>query len=96
MSDDPNPERQIEIHAPGGLLPGIYANFAAVNASDYEVTVDFARIDFGARQGNLVARLNMSHILAEQLRAALDRVLAEYARQATTEGLDHGDPDDSR
>lgn len=56
-------------------VAGVYANFANVSHSEYDVTVTFARVEHESEQlavpGNVASRVNMSHKFAEELLAAL-------------------------
>ncbi len=66
------------------MLAGVYANFAAVNHSPFEFTLDFFRRDFsrGGATGPLVARINMSPLFVRQLIDMLQTNWEKYADKA--------------
>jgi hypothetical protein len=72
------------------VAEGIYANFASVRDSPYDITIDFANVDFSVNMGALVARVSMSPMLAEQLSTALGQTLERYANRAIEEGVGDG------
>jgi hypothetical protein len=64
---------------------GVWANFARVNHSPHEFTIDFVRIDFAAQphlQGVVVARVAVSPLFVTQLIDALQENWQTYANQA--------------
>jgi hypothetical protein len=66
---------------------GVWANFARVNHSEHEFTLDFVRIDYGSAQegvveGIVVARVGVSPLFVRQLIAALEDNWAKYAKKA--------------
>lgn len=70
--------------APSGQA-GVWANFARVNHSPHEFTIDFVRIDFGNAPnltGIVVARVAVSPLFITQLIAALQENWAQYAEKA--------------
>ena len=66
------------------MLRGVYANFAIVNHSPFEFTLDFIRRDFtrGGDVGPLVARINMSPLFVRQLIDMLQKNWDKYAEKA--------------
>ena len=70
MTDRPQEEQQFEVEgATPEMLRGVYANFAMVNHSPFEFTLDFIRRDFtrGGNVGPIAARINMSPLFVRQL-----------------------------
>jgi len=89
MSDaDQGPERHINIHLSPEIMGGVYANFANVSFSDYEMTITFARVDHEVEDdeipGVVVSRVNLSHRFARELADALNDALSKWA---TREGI---------
>lgn len=86
MSD----EQPIGLNVIGGpeVQAGVWANYARVNHSPYEFTLDFVRIDFaqppmeGVATGVLVSRVAMSPLLITQLIDALTDNYSRYAQKA--------------
>lgn len=67
------------------MAGGVWANFARVEHSPYEFTLDFARMEFkGNRptQGVVVQRVNMSPLFVRQLIDALEDNWKQYASKA--------------
>ena len=62
---------------------GVWANFAAIKHSDYEFTIDFARLDFTPEGANgvVVSRVNISPLFVLQLIQALETNWAEYSKK---------------
>jgi hypothetical protein len=77
-------EFEITIEADAGLLGGVYANFAMVNHSPFEFTLDFVRIDYarGGMDGVLVSRVNMSPAFVRNLIDTLEENWQRYAEKA--------------
>jgi hypothetical protein len=73
---------QIMIHPE--QMGGVWANFAAVNHSPFEFTLDFVRLDFtqDPPSGVVVARVNMSPLFVSQLIEALSVNWDKYAEKA--------------
>jgi hypothetical protein len=94
MDDDgllPEPEpgeRRLNIQLPQELVGGAYANFANISFSQYEFTLTFARVDHEVEEGDVpgvvVARINASPRVVEELVAALQDSWSKYA---TREGI---------
>jgi hypothetical protein len=87
--DDPNrPERHINIHFSPEIMAGVYANFANVSHSDYEFTVDFARVAHEVEDeeipGVVVARINLS---PKFMRELIDAMQDNYSKWQTREGI---------
>ena len=63
---------------------GVWANFAAIKHSDYEFTIDFARLDFTPEGANgvVVSRVNISPLFVLQLIQALETNWSEYSKKA--------------
>jgi hypothetical protein len=63
---------------------GVWANFARVNHSEHEFTIDFVRIDYASAplQGVVVARVGVSPLFVTQLVAALQDNWDKYAKKA--------------
>jgi len=89
MADqDPNAERQINLHFSPEVMAGYYANFANVTHSDYEFTITFARIDHEVEDGEIpgvvVARMNLSPRFMGQL---IEAMQDNYSKWSTREGI---------
>ena len=87
-SDDPGPERHINIHFAPEIMAGVYANFANVSHSDYEFTITFARVDHEVEEaevpGVVVSRVNLS---ARFMKELIDASQDSYSKWATREGI---------
>ena len=88
MDDEPQEERQLNIHLDPANLAGVYANFANVNFSDYEFTLTFARIDHEVEEGDVpgvvVSRVNLSPRFMREL---LDAMTDSWSKWETREGI---------
>ena len=77
----PNLTLQLDIKDVGG----VWANFASVKHSQYEFTIDFARLDFepnGDARGVVVSRVNLSPLFVAQLIEALQQNWQVYSEKA--------------
>ena len=75
---------------------GVWANFAQVNHSEHEFTIDFVRVDHatGPRfQGTVVARVAMSPLFVTQLVEMLDQNWNEYAKKALPKEIFDDEPE---
>jgi hypothetical protein len=64
---------------------GVWANFARVNHSEHEFTIDFVRVDYGnvpRMTGIVVARVAVSPLFVTQLIGALQDNWDKYAKKA--------------
>src|SRR4051812_15897290 len=85
---EPGPEPEaFQLFMDQNQVAGVYANYAQVSQSDYEFTIDFARLDFGRKMGMTVARINASPVFVEQLVRVLTDELERYAQKALQEVL---------
>jgi Protein of unknown function (DUF3467) len=88
MDDEPQDERQLNIHLDPGHLAGVYANFANVSFSDYEFTLTFARIDHEVDEGDVpgvvVSRVNLAPRFMREL---LDAMNDSWSKWETREGI---------
>jgi hypothetical protein len=75
---------------------GVWSNFARVNHSPHEFTIDFVRIDFAQEPltGVVVARVGLSPLFVRQLIDALELNWQNYAEKALPKEV-HGDDDQS-
>jgi hypothetical protein len=76
----------------------VWANFALVNHSPFEFTLDFVRLEYNVDPptGVVVARVNMSPLFVTQLIEALSENWKIYAEKALPrEVRDDGDIDGS-
>ncbi len=62
----------------------MWALFSAIEHSDYEFTIDLARLDFTPEGANgvVVSRVNISPLFVLQLIEALETNWAEYSKKA--------------
>lgn len=81
MSDAPSGDG-FQIIIEPEQMAGVWANFAKVSHSPYEFTLDFVRLDFGTKQGIVVARVSVSPLFITQLIDALNDNWQEYAKKA--------------
>ena len=74
----------LNLHLDQKDFGGVWANFAAIKHSDYEFTIDFARLDFSPEGANgvVVSRVNISPLFVLQLIEALETNWAEYSKKA--------------
>jgi hypothetical protein len=88
VNDEPQDERQLNIHLDPVNLAGVYANFANVSFSDYEFTLTFARIDHEVEEGDVpgvvVSRVNASPRFMREL---LDAITDSWSKWETREGI---------
>jgi hypothetical protein len=79
-SGEPHPDEVI-ITVPADMQAGVWANWGAINESDHEFTIDFARVDHSVEPnvGVVVGRIGMSPRMLRQL---LDRMNEAWARFA--------------
>jgi hypothetical protein len=88
VDDEPQDERQLNIHLDPGHLAGVYANFANVSFSDYEFTLTFARIDHEVDEGDVpgvvVSRVNLAPRFMREL---LDAMNDSWSKWETREGI---------
>jgi hypothetical protein len=86
--DGDGSERQLNLQVDPEQMAGVYANFVNVSFSDYEFTITFARVEHEVEEGDLngvvVARVNASPRLVEDLLAAVQEA---WSRWTTREGI---------
>lgn len=93
VSEAPDGEApEVNIQIDGAMFGGVWANFAAVSHSPYEFTIDFVRIDFNAKQGKVVSRVNLSPLFVSQLLEALESNWSQYAARAMPKEVQGDDP----
>jgi hypothetical protein len=100
---DEKQEIRLNIRLPEAQAGGVWANFAGVNHSEHEFTIDFVRLDYasasrgesGEIQGIVVARVGVSPLFVRQLIAALEENWAKYAKKAMPKEV-YGDDDPER
>ena len=78
------PPKDIQVHIRMEDSGGVWANFASVQHSPYEFTIDFARVDFNSDPavGVVVSRVNLSPLFVQQLMEALQENWQKYAEKA--------------
>ena len=88
MEDEPDEEMVVVV--PPAHQAGVWANDAAVNTSDHEVTVDLLRVDHSVKPpvGTVVARVAMSPKLLPQLIDDLTVAWDDYAGEVTRRLID--------
>jgi Protein of unknown function (DUF3467) len=89
------PDDEIMVVVPPAHQAGVWANWAAVDDSDHEVTVDFVRVDHSVEPnvGTVVARVAMSPRMLRSLIDQLSDTWDQYAA-GVYENLLSDDPDD--
>lgn len=104
VSEEQQPEQlNLNMQISQDMWGGVWANWAAVSHSQYEFTIDFARVDFANAvggetvQGLVVSRINLSPLMVTQLLSALQDNWQKYAEKALPKEV-HGDghPDDAQ
>jgi len=87
------PEDEVLIVVPQTHQAGVWANWASVNDSDHEVTVDFARVDHSIEPmvGTVVARVAMSPKMLRHLIDCLTETWDDYVASVTRELLPEDD-----
>lgn len=84
--EQPDEQPQLEIVLQPDQMAGVWANFAQVNHSEHEFTIDFVRLDYSSgsppTRGIVVARVAVSPLFITQLVDALNRNWASYAEKA--------------
>src|SRR5438105_4641625 len=77
-------EQVVQIRIEPQNQAGVWANFARVNHSEHEFTIDFVRLDYAERPltGIIVARVAVSPLFITQLIGALNENWAKYAEKA--------------
>jgi hypothetical protein len=86
VAEEAQPVKNLSLHLPENERGGVWSNFAVVAHSQYEFTIDFARVDF-ANQGNdlsgiVVSRVNLSPLMVTELMDALRENWDSYATKA--------------
>lgn len=98
-NDEERREVRLNIRLPEQQAGGVWANFAGVNHSEHEFTLDFVRVDYasiseeGEVQGIVVARVAVSPLFVRQLIDALEDNWAKYAKKALPREV-YGEGDD--
>lgn len=94
MTDEAPKMNNIALQMDMKDMGGVWANFASVKHSQYEFTIDFARLDFdpeGSATGVVVSRVNLSPLFVSQLIDALQVNWQIYSDKAMPpEVRDHG------
>lgn len=83
--EQPEEERTLEVTIEPHHMAGVWANFARVNHSEHEFTIDFVRIDYASAprfQGIVVARVAVSPLFITQLIDTLQDNWNKYAKKA--------------
>ena len=87
-TEDQPREVRLNVHLPEHQAGGVWANFARVNHSEHEFTLDFVRLDYasiteeGEMRGIVVARVGVSPLFVRQLVTALEDNWSKYAEKA--------------
>ncbi len=83
--DQPAYEGVLEVSITPDQQGGVWANFARVNHSPHEFTIDFVRVDYANAPnltGIVVARIGLSPLFVRQLIDALQENWENYAKKA--------------
>jgi hypothetical protein len=101
-SGEPHPDEVI-ITVPADMQAGVWANWGAINESDHEFTIDFARVDHSVEPnvGVVVGRIGMSPRMLRQLLDRMNEAWASFADSLAEDLLpvdaaDSGDADSER
>ena len=91
--DDEKEEEEVIITVPVDQQAGVWANWAAINESDHEFTIDFARVDHSVTPnvGIVVARVGMSPRMLRQLLDRLDVAWSSFTDNLAEELRDADD-----
>ncbi|MEL7210507.1 MAG: DUF3467 domain-containing protein [Actinomycetota bacterium] len=91
----PLPDDEVIITVPADMHAGVWANWAVINDSDHEFTLDFARVDHSVSPnvGVVVARIGMSPKLLRQLLDRMDEAWARFADDLAEDLRDAAAPD---
>lgn len=97
MSDEeipPQPQSPypFDTYASPEMMAGAYANYALINFSPYEFTLDFLRVDFAKQPHDavVVARVAMSPLLITQLIDVLNTSWQGYAAKSMPKEVTDG------
>ena len=92
---DPAEGHALEVLIEPHHAAGVWANFARVNHSEHEFTIDFVRIDYASSplRGIVVARVAVSPLFITQLIGALDDNWQKYAKKAMPKEVYGADED---
>lgn len=84
MSGSSENRKPVNLHLDVKDAGGVWANFAVVKHSEYEFTIDFARLDFNenSADGVVVSRVNLSPLFIMQLIQALEENWKEFSRKS--------------
>jgi hypothetical protein len=93
MPQPPQPGQQPNIMLPQELFEGHWANFAALQRTPHELTLDFVRIGPQGQIGQVVSRINFSPLLLAELRDLFNSAWEQYTREA---GMPQEDDDDDQ
>jgi hypothetical protein len=95
MPQPPQPggqPQQPNIMLPQEKFEGHWANFAALQRTPHELTLDFVRIGPQGQIGEVVSRINFSPLLLAELRDLFNSAWEQYTKDA---GMpQEGDDDD--
>lgn len=82
MSDQPSPERRIQINVPDDTKHGTYANFLVTSHGPHEFTLDFCQLlpsqDPNAVTAEVVARIRIAPTLVAKVIQTLNTNLTNY------------------
>jgi hypothetical protein len=97
VAEPPEPPQGPQVFISPDQVGGVWANFAAVNHSPFEFTLDFVRLDYGRNppEGVVVARVNMSPLFVSQLIDALQTNWKMFAEKAMPKEVTGGGDSDS-
>jgi hypothetical protein len=88
------PEHRIELVLEPQHMAGVWANWARINHSEHEFTLDFVRLDHSEsppRRGIFVARVGVSPLFITQLIDLLQANWSSYAAKAMPKEVRGGD-----
>ena len=94
--EDDGDDDEVIITVPADMQAGVWANWAAINESDHEFTIDFARVDHSVEPnvGVVVARVGISPRMLRQLLDRLDEAWSLFADNLAEELRDADDRED--
>ena len=94
MGNGGDEDDEVIITVPADMQAGVWANWAAINESDHEFTIDFARVDHSVEPnvGVVVARVGMSPRMLRQLLDRMNDAWSSFADNLAEGILDSGAP----
>jgi len=81
---DVEEQPKVQLSVTPEMFPGVYANYAELQQTEREVTLDFYRIGPGGQQGICVARVNVSPLMLDELESSIGEQRSAYAERSAS------------